>query len=65
MLIRLPMKKMNFCGMMFALTSKLLKVCPVVKIAFNGLIKLMPTIMIGKMEMEFPAMYMIRRFIGI
>lgn len=65
MLIRLPMKKMNFCRMMLLLTSKLLKVCVVVTIAFSGLMRLMPTIMIGKMEIELPAMYIMRRFIGI
>ena len=64
--MRFPKKKMNFCNTMFWLTvSKLLKVCAVVKIAFNGLIRLMPTIMMGKIEIELPAMYMIRRFIGI
>lgn len=57
---------MNFCRMMlFWLTSKLLKVAAVVKIAFSGLIRLIPTIMMGKMEIELPAMYMISRFIGI
>lgn len=65
MLIKLPMKKMNFWRMMLLLTSKVLKVCVVVTIAFSGLIRLMPTIMIGKIEIELPAMYMIRRFIGI
>lgn len=50
---------------MFWFTSKLLNVAVVVKIALRGLIRLIPTIIIGKIEMELPAMYMIRRFIGI
>lgn len=29
-----------------------------------GRMKSMPTIMMGKMEMEFPAMYIRKRFIG-
>lgn len=65
MLIRLPMKKMNFWRMILVLTSKLLKVCAVVKMAFSGRIRLMPTIMMGKIEIELPAMYMISKFIGI
>lgn len=66
MLTRLPMKKINFCGAKFDATdSKTLKVAPVVKIAFAGRSSDMPTIMMGKIEMEFPAMYMMNKFIGI
>lgn len=30
-----------------------------------GLTNIMPTIIIGNMEMEFPTMYIMKRFIGI
>jgi len=33
--------------------------------ALTGLRNIIPTIMIGNMEMELPAMYMMNRFIGI
>lgn len=33
--------------------------------ALMGLRKSIPTIIMGKMEMELPAMYMIKRFMGI
>lgn len=60
------MKNTSFCRTMFCCTvSKDLNVADVVKIALRGLIRDMPTIMIGKIEIELPAMYMMRRFIGI
>lgn len=33
--------------------------------ALTGLRNIMPTIMMGKMEIELPAMYIMNRFIGI
>ena len=51
--------------MLFWINSKLLNVAPVVNIAFNGLIKDIPTIIIGKIEIELPAIYIINKFIGI
>lgn len=60
------MKKTSFWRTMFCCTvSKDLKVAPVVKIALRGLISDIPTIMIGKIEIEFPAMYIMSKFIGI
>lgn len=32
--------------------------------ALMGLTNIMPTIMMGKMEMELPTMYIMKRFIG-
>jgi hypothetical protein len=48
----------------FWLPSKLLNVWAVENMAFIGLINDIPTIMIGKIDIELPAMYMIRRFMG-
>lgn len=60
------MKNTSFCKTIFCCAlSKDLKVAVVVKIALRGLISDIPTIMIGKIEIELPAMYMMRRFMGI
>lgn len=59
----LPRKNTNFCPAA-CVPSITLNVACVEIMAFSGRINIMPTIMMGKIEMEFPDMYIIRRFIG-
>lgn len=63
MLTRFPMKKAAFCPINWW-PSMALKVLPVEKSALISRMTIMPTIIMGKMDMELPLMYMTSRFIG-